>query len=353
MKLLPMIAALLLAGSAAGAEESPTPRLRGFTMPDAPQHLKAAKEAGGNAVRLMTRPKVKSAPDGGYTLDISHIETFLDAAKEAGVAVIIDLHDVPNPNRKNYRSDRVGSKADFWKDDGNLEFMIRFWTQVAELCKDRPGTIWFDLCNEPLNWEDMPSYPKKWPLWAQTLIDRIRRIDTVHEIVIEPGPGGLCWGFREFPKLKGDRLIYSVHNYQPHAYTHQGISSLENTDLAKAYLETNLGWPGSYGDSGGGLWNKERLKRELAPAREFQLKHNVRMYVGEFGVVRWAPNAERYLRDNLEIFEEYGWNWTYHAFREHNCWSFEHKPVFGKTERSETPTATARVMREFLDRNAR
>ena len=114
MKLLPMIAALLLAGSAAGAEESPTPRLRGFTMPDAPQHLKAAKEAGGNAVRLMTRPKVKSAPDGGYTLDISHIETFLDAAKEAGVAVIIDLHDVPNPNRKNYRSDRVGSKADFW-----------------------------------------------------------------------------------------------------------------------------------------------------------------------------------------------------------------------------------------------
>ena len=82
MKLLPMIAALLLAGSAAGAEESPTPRLRGFTMPDAPQHLKAAKEAGGNAVRLMTRPKVKSAPDGGYTLDISHIETFLDAARK-------------------------------------------------------------------------------------------------------------------------------------------------------------------------------------------------------------------------------------------------------------------------------
>ena len=55
MKLLPMIAALLLAGSAAGAEESPTPRLRGFTMPDAPQHLKAAKEAGGNAVRLIVK----------------------------------------------------------------------------------------------------------------------------------------------------------------------------------------------------------------------------------------------------------------------------------------------------------
>ncbi len=346
--LLGLITAFSLVWHTVSAE---TVRLRGFTVPNNPAVLKDAPAFGANAVRVMLSATPEIQPDGKTHFDLSKLETVLDEAKKNNIAVIVDLHGVKNPAHQNYRKDRNGRSADFWNDDSNLELMKQFWTQLATACKDREQTIWYDLYNEPLDWNDFPSYPAKWPKWAQELIDLIRTIDNRHEIVIEPGPGGLCWGFRTFPALKGDRLIYSVHNYQPHAYTHQGISSLKDTDLAKAYLETVPSWPAVYSDAGGGLWDKERLKQELAPALNFQKKHNARIYVGEFGVIRWAPNADRYLRDNIELFEEYGWDWTYHSFREYDGWSFEYEPAFGKAVKAKTETATAGVLKEFLARN--
>ena len=328
-----------------------TPRLRGFTISNKPDYLQDAKATGANVVRFMTGPKVTENPDGSYTLNIDHIKKFIEEADKVGIGVVIDLHKLPNPRSKNYRKDRKGYLADFWDDDSNLTMMIKFWEQIASFCKGRSQIIWYDLLNEPLDWNDFPSYPKKWPQWAQILIDSIRKIDPVHEIVIEAGPGGLCWGFKTFPKLKGDNLIYSTHNYQPHAYTHQGISDLKNTDLAKAYMELNLSWPGEYSDAGGGLWDAGRLEEELTPVIEFQKRHNVRVYIGEFGVIRWAPNADKYLRDNLELFEKYGWDWTYHAFREFHGWSFEHEPVYGEIVKAKNPTAMGKVLSEYLPRN--
>ncbi len=71
--------------------------------------------------------------------------------------------------------------------------------------------------------------------WSQTVLDAIRVIDKTTPVVIEVGPGGLSWGFKDFKKLKGENIIYSTHSYQPHAYTHQGIGKLANTDLAQVY----------------------------------------------------------------------------------------------------------------------
>jgi hypothetical protein len=65
----------------------------------------------------------------------------------------------------------------------------------------------------------------------------------------------------------------------------------------------------------------------LAPVREFQKKHKCRIYVGEFSAVSWAPGAENYLRDCIALFAEYGWDWTYHAFREWGAWSVEHEAI--------------------------
>ena len=57
----------------------------------------------------------------------------------------------------------------------------------------------------------------------------------------------------------------------------------------------------------------------------FQKKHNCRIYVGEFSAAIWAPGAEKYLADCISLFEEFGWDWTYHAFREATVWSLEHE----------------------------
>ena len=61
----------------------------------------------------------------------------------------------------------------------------------------------------------------------------------------------------------------------------------------------------------------------VKPVREFQLKYGAKIYAGEFSAAAWAPGADQYLRDCIALFEEYGWDWTYHAFRESPIWDVE------------------------------
>ena len=65
------------------------------------------------------------------------------------------------------------------------------------------------------------------------------------------------------------------------------------------------------------------------------------MYLGEFSAIRWAPgdSAYNYLQDLIDIFEEHGWDWAYHAFREWDGWSVEHGPDPKDHARAKTPTA--------------
>ena len=60
--------------------------------------------------------------------------------------------------------------------------------------------------------------------------------------------------------------------------------------------------------------------------REFQLAHGARIYVGEFSASVWATGAENYLADCIALFNEYGWDWTYHALRESKSWNVELAP---------------------------
>jgi len=36
-----------------------------------------------------------------------------------------------------------------------------------------------------------------------------------------------------------------------------------------------------------------------------------------------------YLRDLIDIFEEYGWDWTYHAFRGSSVWDLDYTNDYG------------------------
>ncbi|MHB1158396.1 MAG: glycoside hydrolase family 5 protein [Phycisphaerales bacterium] len=349
------------AAAAAAPSAQPTHRLRGFTNEGlSPEDLRKAADWGGNNIRYMIRPgfmgehKYHCSESEAWRRILADLPAQLDEAKRLGITVILDLHDVPNPNQKNYPADRKEKTRAFWADEDNLRIMIQCWKDIAEVCKDRPEPIWFDLYNEPLNWDDMPGGPKLWPAWAQQIIDAIRTIDKHHTIVVEPGPGGLCWGFKNFPLLKGDPIVYSPHFYQPQQYTHQGISDIANTDLAHAYLERQRDWPGTFGDSGGGLWNKQRIEQELAPAIAFQKKYNVRLYIGEFSVVKWAPHGADYLRDCISIFEEHGWDWSYHALSGYPGWRLDMTDTYEgpkDAKLADQPTDRFRAVHEFLLRN--
>ena len=60
----------------------------------------------------------------------------------------------------------------------------------------------------------------------------------------------------------------------------------------------------------------------------------------------WAQGAENYIADCIALFEEYGWDWTYHAFREWNGWSVEHE---GPDAKHMVPSADNPRKRVLLD----
>ena len=62
-------------------------------------------------------------------------------------------------------------------------------------------------------------------------------------------------------------------------------------------------------------------------------------------VKAWAPGAERYLADLISIFNEYGWDWTYHAFREWPGWSVEHEGPDMRNMKKAADTPRMRVLK--------
>jgi endoglucanase len=355
----PWLLAFLLGATFAWSAEpdAAARRFRGFTVGRMDREVLNDVKTRWNAnmVRYMMCPVdrakwTRSTPAATWRALLQKLPQELDAAAELGIAVVLDLHQIPNDRATGYPGGREFWAA-FWDDATNREVFLQCWRDLATLCKDRRQEIWFDLYNEPLDWRDFPSYPKKWPEWAQAAVDVVRAIDAQHAIVVEPGPGGLCWGLKTFPLLKGANIIYSIHNYQPHPYTHQGIGQIQNTDLKQAFLDRNLPWPGTYENT---RWDKDRIAKEFEPVLAFQRKHGVRIYVGEFGVIRWAPNAEAYLKENIEIFEKNGWDWTCHAFREWHGWSPEHNETFSNDEKAtrvQGLTERGRVLLEALKAN--
>ena len=327
---------------------------RGFTVSDLEEESLAviASDWKCNLVRYMVRPsflgkhKWHCSRREAWQRFLKTLPEGLDAAAKYGLTVVIDLHDIPNDRHDNYPDGKKERAAAFWDDESNLELLKKCWQDIAGICVDREQDIWFDLFNEPLNWNEMPDFPAKWPVWAQETINSIREIDRRHPVVVQPGPGGLCGGFKTFPLLKDDNIIYSLHQYWPHVYTHQGIGSTKNTDLARTYRYEGLGWPNKEQN-----WNRQRLVKSMQCVADFQKKHGVRIFVGEFSAVRWAPGAENYLRDCLEIFEENGWDWAYHAWRESYIWSLEHDDNFQKATVSKKRTKRNLIIREYMERN--
>jgi len=84
-------------------------------------------------------------------------------------------------------------------------------------------------------------------------------------------------------------------------------------------------------------------------------KHGVAIYIGEFGSIRWAPenSTYRYLKDCIEIFEEEGWDWAYHAFREWQGWSVEHGSDKNDTQPTTEPTNRELLLRSWYEKNER
>ena len=227
----------------------------------------------------------------------------LPMAEKCGLKVVLDFH-VPPGGR-----DASGDMNMFY-DEKYANHFIETWRRIARRFKGREGLYGYDLINEPAQSRPAKSGMDYWSLQRRAA-EAVRSEDPHTPIVIESN----CWDspttFAYLSPIKLTNIIYQVHIYAPMNFTHQRV--LNTRKWTVGYPNAEKGWNAAY------------MRDVMKPVREFQLKHNARIYVGEFSAVAWAPGAEKYLEDCIALFEEYGWDWSYHAFREWDGWSVEHE----------------------------
>jgi len=257
----------------------------------------------------------------------------LAACEKYGIKVLVDLHTPPGGRAG-------GGVCRMFSEKRYQDKLIEVWKKIATRYKGREVVYAYDLLNEAVEGAVSPGL-SDWRGLATAAAEAIRAIDPGKPVVFEPSPWGGPDGFDVLTPLDIDRVIYSFHMYRPHKFTHQGVYDSRAEFVYPGVID-------------GLEWDKERLRGAMRPAIDFQREFNIQIYVGEFSAIRWAPDnsAYRYLRDVIDLFEEYGWDWSYHAFREWDGWSVEHGPDRHNRQPTERPTDRQKLLMRWFAANA-
>lgn len=253
----------------------------------------------------------------------------VEACRKYGLMMLLDLHTPPGGRVEQ-------GVCRLFQEQRYQDHFLRIWRRIATRYKGNPVVYAYDLVNEPVEGKVAEGL-MNWRELATAATKVIREVDPGHAVVFEPGPWGGPDGFADLLPLEVDHVIYSFHMYLPHAFTHQGVHGMAQ----------GLVYPGTIA---GEHWDKERLREAMIAAIEFQREFNVQMYVGEFSAIRWAPDnsAYRWLKDVTDLFEEYGWDWSYHAFREWEGWSAEHGTDEQVKTKADAPTDRELLLRGWF-----
>lgn len=182
--------------------------------------------------------------------------------------------------------------------------MFNAWQMMATALRDSPQVIGYGILNEPAG-----SAEQVRGLMKQC-VRRIRTVDQ-EKICIVTCPYSDPAKFTQIQIFQDKKIWYLAHMYYPPALTHQGIAE-------RPYPVT---YP--YGNL-----NRDKLEAHLGAMTRLARDKKLTCYIGEFSISNFASDESRvaYLKDCIRIFEERGWHWSYHAWREAPVWDVEPRP---------------------------
>jgi cellulase (glycosyl hydrolase family 5) len=297
-----------------------------------------ALEWGANLIRACLASSdcgLCMTTDGSPTcrsIDFAKLDSIVDWCEEYGIRVVIDLHHFAGYNPHSEPQD-----FRLWDSPALQQKFVDFWRSVARRYASRGDVIYgYDLLNEPHT--SSKGIPRIWNSLIERTAKAIREVDNRHAIVVECGYG-LPENFMPLQPIDDPNIIYSFHFGEPYMFTHQG-------HMGKP---AGLKYPSSDLD-------KDYLRSLIKPAYEFKKRYGVQIYVGELIVYCYVDSTSRsaYMRDCLDLFEEYGFDYTFWAYRSWLHSSLEH--VGYKTpkkwiEEYVGETESLLLFQGYLDRN--
>lgn len=271
---------------------------------------------GANYVNL-SHPGLftESAP---YQLDTdvqANLDDMVAKAEAAGLYVVISARTGPERSEFTFERDLVPESYindKVWTTQAAQDAWVAMWLYTANRYKTHANVIGFDLMVEPnanavlLNDYDPEHFYANyrntlydWNQFHPRIAAGIRAVDPDTPILV----GGMSYAaasWLPYLALTGQsRSVYLAHMYEPMNYSHQDASP------------PRLTYPGRFDADEDGTSenvNKDWLAGQFDPIDQFQTDHGVPVAVNEFGVHRFAPGADKYLADMMDLLEQRGLN---------------------------------------------
>lgn len=244
---------------------------------------------------------------------VAELEPVLRHALDRKLGVLLDWHHFD----------------DLTKDpQKNLDRFVAGWECIARHFKSWPPGLFLELLNEPNN---ALTTEVANPIYQKT-ISAIHRVDATRIIVLSPGAWG---GIRELDKLRlpdnDDRIIVTVHCYEPFHFTHQGAGWVGFQNLKGVTYpgppKEPLQIPASLKDNSGvcsfitaynslpagqNPCSSRPVREMLDTARAWSQHFGRPVHLGEFGAHNIGDVASRgrYLHDVRTLAEARGIPWT-------------------------------------------
>lgn len=257
----------------------------------------AAQAAGAATIRLPVRFSNHAGTARPFLLDeafMLRVDWAVHAALSRGMRIVLDMH-----HHHQLDGDAL--------DDGELvvapadldDRFVAIWRQLAERYRGAPETVLFELYNEP----HRELTAARWNTLLSRALAAVRAVDTTHYVIIGP----VQWNSASqldalvLPAVD-ERLIVTIHDYEPFEFTHQGAS-----------------WVGLQDRVGNGCCSDAQRALLVAPlevARQWGAASNRPVWVGEFGSYGLGPYASRvtYSRIARDAMESRGMTWAYWEF---------------------------------------
>ncbi|MFO1055513.1 MAG: cellulase family glycosylhydrolase [Dongiaceae bacterium] len=275
--------------------------------------------------------------------DLATLRATLERVRRAGLKAVIVPLTLPGMRWAQNNGDRFDGRL--WTDRAWWEQAARFWRDLATALKDEPAVAAYNIVNEPAPEKGaglaehagaaaMAAWygaqrggPRDLPAFYETVIRAIRSVDATTPIMVDAGWYAAADAFAYWPaRLADDRVLYSVHMYEPYAAT-----SAPNLKRAKPFA-----YPGPVPYAGGtATWDAARVAAYLQLPLGWARAHGVpaeHLVVGEFGCARRLPFCTRYREDVLTALDAARPHWAFYAFREDSWDGMDYELGSGKVD---------------------
>ena len=287
-------------------------RLRTFTTHD---DIRLIHQLGFDHIRISIDADPLLAwqrkQDNG-TAFMGELDSVVNLAIEQKLAVIIDLHP-----QSRY-------KQTLLQGEDSVQRLAMLWRSIAtHFAPLDPDYVFFEIMNEP---EQPDTY--RWQGIQSFVAQQIRTVAPKNTIIA----CGAHWsGLDDLLQLEPlvlTNIIYTFHDYEPFAFTHQGAtwtdanvqplrdvpypSTPEN--VAKNIdQEPTLAGQFFVQQYGLARWDAHRIDITLSFAERWSQLHHAPVYVGEFGVHR--PYADptmraQWIKDMRTMLEKHQLGWA-------------------------------------------